>query len=129
MRQNFGIQFLMVLTCVLVSLARSSLPQRNQVWGGIGLLWTQVPTIIALDRESDVSSQNQMTAPNVTKATDNAAKPQTTSSVPPQNPKAEAWQTLQTACEGNKVAEREGSIASAVIGRRPATAPCRSLTR
>jgi HEAT repeat protein len=65
---------------------------------------------VAQHQRSDVSSQKQTTAPNVTKPTDNHAKPQTTSSVPPQNPKSEAWQTLEAACEGNKVAERASAI-------------------
>jgi HEAT repeat protein len=114
MKPRVGSQFLTIFICLIVPLARSSLPQRNQVWGEIGQVRTQLPTIVALDRQSDSSSQKQTTAPIVTKPTDNAAKPQTTSSVLSHNPKAEAWQILEAACEGNKVAER--ASATQILG-------------
>ena len=114
MRPHFGSQFLTVIICLLVPLARSSLPQRNEVLREIGRVWTQSPAITALDRQSDASSQEQPTAPNDTKPAENAAKPPTTSSALPQNPKDEAWQTLETACDGNKVAER--ASATQILG-------------
>ncbi len=114
MRPHFGKQFLTVFICLLVPFARSSLPQRTEILGEIGSLWTRLPRIAALDRPSDVSPQKQTTAPNATKPADNAAKPPTTSSAFPQNTKDEAWQTLETACDGNKVAER--ASATQILG-------------
>jgi HEAT repeat protein len=77
------------------------------------LLWIQPPVTLALGQQADVNSHPKTTVPNTAQSANDAAKPQITSSTL-QNPKEEAWQTLQTACEGNKVAER--ASATQVLG-------------
>src|SRR5690349_12701832 len=77
------------------------------------LFWMQPPITLALSQRADVNSHPKTTAPNTAQSANDAAKPQITSSTL-QNPKEEAWQTLQTACEGNKVAER--ASATQILG-------------
>src|SRR5215469_6872148 len=76
------------------------------------LLWIP-PTSVALGQQADVDSDQKTTVPNTAQPANDNAKTQITSSTL-QNPKEEAWQTLQTACEGNKVSER--ASATLVLG-------------
>jgi len=73
------------------------------------LLRVQSPTILLSDQHADASSQQQTSAPGTVQPANQAAQPQTTSPPLAQSPKDQAWQTLQTACDGNKVAERAGA--------------------
>jgi len=92
----------------------------------IALLFrVQSPTLLPSEQGVDLSSQQQTVAHDTLRPANEEAKPQAPSPALPQTPKDEAWQTLQTACDGNKVSER--ASATLVLGLLRNDAKARKL--